>query len=82
MAFDTQGKRFSVLNMVSATGTVPLLVPVGSITAPDRAHLLGLLNAVDLAAPMYMGITIYATGYVRSWSATGVVPPFSFAGVV
>lgn len=54
MAIDTAAKRFSMMNM-GAHHRI-LIIPDGTISAPDRAHLLGLYSGIALAAPVVSGI--------------------------
>lgn len=69
MAIDTASRRYSMIGFGAPGVELVTPVPDGSITAPDRAHLLGLypgisivvvvsdrvLRAVDGSGPRYSG---------------------------
>jgi len=70
MALDTANKRYSMIGF-DLPGMVPMFpVPDGSITAHDRAMLLGLYFGLDLSvpvpAPSSRTINIGGTGRIIS----------------
>lgn len=57
MAIDTAAKRYSMMNF-GRNPVIPMIIPDGTIGAPDRSHFLNLYSGIALGAetaPVFVG---------------------------